>query len=168
MSSAYTSVVRVADPGIRGKIFALEKRRHIALMAADTGALSELLDEALVHIHAPGLAHTKAQLLEHVQKRQAYIEMRREKLKVRMIGDDVALMTGRLINRLRSPDGSERVISGMVTQVLRRGSDGVWRFINFQMTPDGEHVWPAFDSELDDHDHGDTIDTKAQTGEESP
>ncbi|GAB93953.1 YybH family protein [Gordonia rhizosphera] len=167
MSNAYPSVVRVADESVRGKFFALEKRRHRALLACDTDALSELFDEALVHIHAPGVAHTKPQLLEHVQKQLTYIELRREKLRVRMIGDDVAIMTGRLINRLRAPDGTERIIAGMVTQVLRRGSDGVWRFINFQMTPDGEQVWPATDSDLDDEDEGQTMETRPEIMDES-
>ncbi|WP_067899595.1 YybH family protein [Nocardia vaccinii] len=160
--------VTVAGDATRQEIFAVEKRRHKALMAADTAALSELLDETLVHIHAPGLTHSKPQLLEHVEKRQAYIEMRRENLRIRMIGGDVAIMTGRLINRLRSPDGGERVIAGMATQVLRRRENGAWQFVSFQMTPDGEHIWPALASELVTDDEGDTIDTRANSGEETP
>ena len=66
--------------------------------------------------------------------------MRRGDLLIRVIGE-VAIITGRLINRLRGPDGGERVLAGQVIQVLRRCEDGRWRFVSFQMTPDGEHVW---------------------------
>ncbi|WP_067680822.1 YybH family protein [Nocardia miyunensis] len=166
MTESDPTPVTSADGQTRQEIFAVEKRRHETLMAADTDGLSELLDESLVHIHAPGLTHSKAQLLEHVQKRQAYIEMRREQLRVRLIGEHVAIMTGRLINRLRSPDGGERIVAGVATQVLRRRADGGWLFVSFQMTPDGEHVWPALDSELVADDEGDTIDTRANSGGE--
>lgn len=164
MTESELTPVTAADEQTRQEIFAVEKRRHETLMAADTAGLSELMDESLVHIHAPGLTHSKAQLLEHVEKRQAYIEMRREKLRVRLIGADVAIMTGRLINRLRTPEGGERVVAGMATQVLRRRADGAWVFLNFQLTPDGEHLWPPLDSELVADDEGDTIDTRVESG----
>lgn len=142
------SAVRPADEATRAEILAVEQRRQAALLAADLGTLDDLFDESLIHIHAPGLTHTKPVLLEHVATRQAYHAMTRGPLTIRVLGD-VAIMTGRLVNKLGSPDGTERIVSGMVTQVLRRCDDGQWRFVNFQMTPDGEHIWPAMDSERD-------------------
>lgn len=140
------SAVVVADPVTRAAILEVEARRREALLAVDVATLDDLYDDAIVHIHAPGLVHTKAQLLEHVQTRQAYLDMARGDLTIRVIGD-VAIMTGRLVNRLRNPAGGERTVGGQVTQVLRRCDDGRWRFVSFQMTPDGDEVWGALPSE---------------------
>lgn len=138
--------VQPADDATRAEILAVEARRRDALLAVDLPALADLYDDSIVHIHAPGLMHDKTQLLEHVATRQAYLDMTRGELTIRVIGD-VAIMIGRLTNRLRSPDGSERTLGGPVTQVLRRCDDGRWRFVSFQMTPDGEQVWGALPSE---------------------
>lgn len=137
------------DDATRDEILAVEERRQRALLDVDLETLESLYDETLVHIHAPGVAHTKAQLLEHVATRQAYLDMSRGELTIRLMGD-VALMTGRLTNRLASEDGTERVVGGMVTQVLRRGEDGNWRFVSFQMTPDGTQAWGSLPSETDE------------------
>lgn len=134
------------DAATRNEILAVEERRQRALLDVDLDTLDSLYDESLVHIHAPGVAHTKAQLLEHVATRQAYLDMSRGELQIRLVGD-VAIMTGRLTNRLGSEDGTERVVQGMVTQVLRRGDDGRWRFVSFQMTPDGTQAWGSLPSE---------------------
>lgn len=136
------------DEETRDEILAVEELRQRALLDVDLVTLDSLYDETLVHIHAPGVAHTKAQLLEHIATRQAYLDMTRGELTIRIIGD-VAIMTGRLTNRLGSEDGSERVVGGMVTQVLRRGDDARWRFVSFQMTPDGTQAWGALPSEAD-------------------
>ncbi len=140
------SEVVEADEATREEILAVEEARQRALLAVDTEMLADLYDDSIVHIHAPGLTHDKTQLLEHVRTRQAYLAMTRGELRIRLIGD-VAIMTGPLVNKLRSPDGAERTVGGMVTQVLRRCPDGKWRFLSFQMTPNGEHVWPALPGE---------------------
>ena len=141
------TAVRAADAATRAELLAVEERRRRALLAVDLPALDELYDDSLVHVHAPGVTHDKAQLLEHIATRQAYLDMARGELNIRLVGDDVAVLTGRLTNRLRSPDGGERTLGGVVTQVLRRCADGEWRFVSFQMTADGEQVWPALPSE---------------------
>ncbi|MDN3310332.1 nuclear transport factor 2 family protein [Microbacterium oryzae] len=137
------------------EVLALEERRQRALMAADVEALDAMFDESLVHIHAPGVTHTKSQLLEHVATRQAYLGISRGELRVRVLGD-VAIIDGPLINRLRNPDGGERTLGGAVTQVLRRDATGAWRFVSFQMTPYGEQVWGELPSErAEDEGSGD-------------
>lgn len=128
------------------QILELEDRRRRALIEVDLGTLDELLDEELVHIHAPGVTHTKAQLLEHTATRQAYIEILRGELLVRVF-DDVAIVTGPIKNRLRTEAGGERALAGVATQVLRCDAAGVWRFVSFQMTPNGEQAWPPLPSE---------------------
>lgn len=138
--------VVLADEATRAEIIAVEERRQQALLDIDLVTLADLYDDSLIHTHAPGLTHTKDQLLEHVASRAPYKGATRGELTIRLIGD-VAIMTGRLTNRLGSPDGSERTVAGQVIQVLRRCEDGKWRFVSFQMTPDGEHVWKQTEAE---------------------
>lgn len=138
--------VRQPDAGLVAELLALEERRRQALIAADIDVLDELFDESIVHIHAPGVTHNKAQLLEHVALRHAYLDSTRGELNIRVIGD-VAIMTGPLVNRLRTKEGGERTLGGVTTQVVRRGDDGDWKFVSFQMTPTAEQAWPALPSE---------------------
>lgn len=140
------STIESANGTLREQILAVEARRQQALLDGDIDALREIFDDSLVHVHAPGLTHTKAQLLEHVQTRQAYLGMTRGELNIRVAGD-VAVVTGELVNTLVNPAGGERTIAGPVIQVLHRNEDGQWKFISFQMTPYGEHVWKATDAE---------------------
>jgi uncharacterized protein (TIGR02246 family) len=130
----------------QAEILAVEKRRQDALIAGDLDALDAIFEDSLIHIHAPGLVHTKALLLEHVAVRHAYIEITRQDLLVRVFGD-TAVMTGGIVNRMHAPGGGERTIDGVVTQVLHRGDDGQWRFVSFQMTPYGEQAWGKLPSE---------------------
>lgn len=133
-------------PTVEQEILAVEERRQTALIEGDVAALDEIFDDSLIHIHAPGLVHTKAMLLEHVATRRAYLEITRQDLQMRIFGD-VAVVTGGIVNRMRAPGGGERSLDGVVTQVLHRGTDGRWRFVSFQMTPFGEQVWGALNSE---------------------
>jgi ketosteroid isomerase-like protein len=135
-----------ADDDTRAEILAVEERRCRALVDVDLATLEDLYDESLVHTHAPGLTHDRSQLLAHVATRQAYRGISRGALTIRLVGD-VAIVTGRIRNRLGSPDGSERVLGGQVIQVLRRCEDGAWRFLSFQMTPDGQQAFTMTDSE---------------------
>lgn len=136
------------SPGaeVREQLLAAEERRQRALIAVDLDTLAELFDDSLVHIHAPGVVHTKAMLLEHTATRQAYLEITRGELNIRQFGD-IAIMTGSITNRMRAPGGGERTLSGEVTQVLRRDESGAWRFVSFHMTPYGDAVWGKLPSE---------------------
>lgn len=145
MSSIQTTD-QTTDQTTEDQVLDLELRRRNALIAGDIDALDEIFDESLIHIHAPGLVHDKALLLEHVSTRQAYLGITRQDLKVRIFGD-TAVLTGGIVNRMKAPDGGERTLDGVVTQVAHRGDDGRWRFVSFQMTPYGEQVWGQLPSE---------------------
>jgi len=138
--------VQWPDPQATAELDAVERRRQRALIDVDLDTLDELFDETLVHIHAPGVTHNKAQLLEHTATRRAYLDITRGELVTRLVGD-VAVVTGPITNRLRTADGGERTLAGVATQVLRRDERGDWRFVSFQMTPYGEQAWPALASE---------------------
>lgn len=140
------SSVEKPDAEVTAQLLDAEARRQRALVEVDEAALDDLFDDSLVHIHAPGLTHTKAQLIEHTVTRRAYLEITRGELNLRVAGD-VAVMTGRMTNRLRTAGGGERTLDGVATQVLHRDDDGAWRFISFQLTPFGEQAWPSLPSE---------------------
>lgn len=140
------SGIVAADPGTRAELLAVEERRQKALVDVDLVTLDQLFDDSLVHVHAPGLIHTKAQLLEHTETRRAYLEITRGELNIRVMGD-VAVITGPITNRMRAASGGERTLNGVATQVLHRDADGAWRFVSFQMTPYGEQEWGALPSD---------------------
>ncbi|WP_306233971.1 DUF4440 domain-containing protein [Agrococcus beijingensis] len=145
---ATTASVVVADEATAAALRAVEERRLQALLEGDLDTLDDLFDASLVHIHAPGLSHTKQQLLEHVAMRRPYLGTSRGELTIRLVGD-VAIMTGELVNRLRTKEGGERTLGGVATQVLVRADDAAlgWRFLSFQMTPAGEQAWGTLPSE---------------------
>lgn len=130
----------------RAELLDVEDRRRQALVDGAVDELEAMLDDDLVHIHAPGVVHNKAQLLEHLATRRPYLSIDRGALDVRLVGD-VAILTGPITNRLRTAGGGERTLSGIATQVLRRDADGEWRFLSFQMTPIAEQAWPNLPSQ---------------------
>lgn len=140
------SAVEKPNPAVLEQLLAVEQRRQQALIEVDLATLDEIFDDSLVHVHAPGLIHNKAQLLEHTASRHAYLEITRGDLNLRLMGA-VAVITGPIINRLRTADGGERTLGGVATQVLLRDDNGEWKFVSFQMTPYGEQAWPALPSE---------------------
>ena len=139
------AAVTTADAQTRAQLEALEDRRRRALIDGDVDALDAIFDPTLIHVHAPGLVHDKARLLEHVATRRAYVDVTRGTLDIRVIGD-VAIVVGPISNILRTPEGGVREQHGMVTQVARRTDDG-WQYLSFQLTPLGEEVWGKLPSE---------------------
>jgi ketosteroid isomerase-like protein len=115
------------------RILDADNRRRAALVAVDMEELDRLFAEDLIHVHSTGLAHTKAELLRHIDQKRAFLAIDRGPLQIRIEGD-IAVMTGLMTNRMRAKDGNgEILLQGFVTQVLRRSADG-WRFISFQLT----------------------------------
>ncbi|WP_297787965.1 AMP-binding protein [Microbacterium sp.] len=116
---------------VRAEILDVEARRQAALIAVDLDALAELFDDSLVHIHAAGTTgFPKGATLSHYNiLNNGY-----------MVGESLGLTAA---DRLVIPVP----LSGWVTQVLRRGTDGAWRFVSFQMTPISEGVWGKLPSE---------------------
>lgn len=113
------------------RILAAEERRRAALVSVDLAELAALFSDDLTHVHSTGLVHDKAALLAHIKERRAFVAVERGMLDVRVYGD-IAVMAGPMTNHMRV-DGREVVLTGFVTQVLRReGAD--WRFVNFQLT----------------------------------
>jgi ketosteroid isomerase-like protein len=124
-------------------VLAAEDRRKAALVDLDLATLDALFADDLVHIHSTGLCHDKRAHLAHIERRRAFLDITRGPLEVRIEGD-LAIVTGRIASRMRTADGGETVLTGIVTQILRREPTG-WRFIHFQLTPDLEAPDPGPD-----------------------
>lgn len=119
-------------------IEAFEKERQRALVTADGEALRRILAEDLIHVHSTSMVHGKDELIAHVSRMGGFISIDRGPLDIRVEGD-YALVTGRTINRVRSPQtGEEKRLEGFSTLVLRR-SPGGWQIVLSQLTPDRPH-----------------------------
>lgn len=109
-----------------------EDRRRAALVTRDLAALDTLMADDLVHIHSTGVVHSKEEFLKYnADERRGFMSVERGPLTVRVTGD-IAIITGRMTNHMYV-EGGDKVLSGMVTQVLRR-EGRAWCFINFQFT----------------------------------
>ena len=108
-----------------------EQARCGALIADDMDALADLLSDDLVHVHTTGVVHGKDQLLQHAGTFLRFIDVSREQLLIRPLGDDVAVMTGPMTNVVRRRDQDEPVtVQAFVTQVWARRA-GQWRIASF-------------------------------------
>ena len=69
--------------------------------------------------------------------------------KRRVLHGKIDILRAELVNRLRTKEGGERTLGGVATQVLVRAHDAAhgWRFVSFQMTPQGEQAWGSLPSE---------------------
>lgn len=107
----------------------LEEKRLQALASHDVEAVGELLDDELVHVHATGRVETRDEFLEHLRVQPRLSE--RRSLQVRIYGDDVAVLTGEVVNTLIRPGKTlPESVAMFVTQVARK-KEGLWRFVSF-------------------------------------
>ncbi|MGD9944489.1 MAG: SgcJ/EcaC family oxidoreductase [Burkholderiaceae bacterium] len=114
---------------IENEIRALEAARVDALQRNDVQAVAALMDEDLIHIHATGRTENYEQFVAGLQSLPR--SPTRESLHVRVYGNDVAVLTGEIINTVFRPGKPEpEIIRAMVTQVARRRPDG-WKFVSF-------------------------------------
>jgi ketosteroid isomerase-like protein len=121
------------EQAIVNTIIELENARCRALVEGDLGALGELVDEQLVHIHATGQVDDKHGYLRMVETAIRFLKVERQDLQVRVYAD-VAVATGRLLQNIEfRVTGEHREMNAIATQIwLRR--DSTWRQISFQAT----------------------------------
>ena len=77
------------------EVAALEESRRAALAAGDIEALSDLIADDYVHVHATALIHDKAAMLNHVRKSPRTVAPRTPKIRVY---GDFAILTGEMVN----------------------------------------------------------------------
>lgn len=122
------------DQAIANAIIDLENARCRALVDGDIGALEELVDDQLVHIHATGQVDDKSAYLRLVETAIRFLRVERQQDFHVQVHSDIAVATGRLVQSIEFRATAERrEMDVITTQVwLRRGN--TWRQISFQAT----------------------------------
>ncbi|MGB6321562.1 MAG: nuclear transport factor 2 family protein [Xanthobacteraceae bacterium] len=113
------------------EVAALEESRRAALAAGDIEALSDLIADDYIHVHATALIHDKAAMLNHVRKSPRTVAARTPKIRV---DGDFAILTGEMINIAAARDGAEPSRTRLYATQVARKTDGKWKFISFQTT----------------------------------
>jgi ketosteroid isomerase-like protein len=116
----------------------LEIERNNLLVARDFDRFAEILDDALVFVHANGLVQDKTALLALLRNVIEFTSAERSELKVRQYGN-VAIMTGLLTAEVRKRGDAESAkLVTFVTQVWHQ-SDAGWKLASFQSTQTPSH-----------------------------
>lgn len=115
-------------------IEAVEKARQTALTTLDTETLRRIFADDLIHVHSTGMRHGKDEFLDHLTRMGGFRSIERGPLDIRVEGL-FAIVTGRTINGVRSPEtGEEVTLDGFNTQIFRKGPEG-WQVVLSQLTP---------------------------------
>jgi ketosteroid isomerase-like protein len=113
------------------EVAALEESRRAALAAGDIEALSDLVADDYVHVHATALIHDKAAMLNHVRKSPRSVAPRAPKIRVY---GDFAILTGEMVNVAPASGGAEPAKTRLYATQVARKIGGRWKFISFQTT----------------------------------
>lgn len=112
----------------------IEARRRAAMVAGDLAALERLIDDEALYVHTNGLRETKAEYMALVRDgTYRYQAVNQPEMAVRMLGDSVAVVTGRTILHAIVPGGDIKVVDGRsIVLWARRG--GEWKMQHYQGT----------------------------------
>jgi ketosteroid isomerase-like protein len=113
------------------EVAALEESRRAALAAGDIEALSDLIADDYVHVHATALIHDKAAMLNHVRKSSRTVAPRAPKIRVY---GDFAILTGEMVNIAPGSGGAGPSRTRLYATQVARKIGGKWKFISFQTT----------------------------------
>lgn len=115
---------------------AAERARAAAVVARDIGALATLLHDELSYVHATGVRHDRAQLLQFVQTGPRFLSVELCQPALRLHGD-CAIVVGELRLRLqREPQQEPIDARSLASQVWLRDREAAprWRLALFQST----------------------------------
>lgn len=121
------------EQAIINTIKELEAERCRALVEGNLDALSQLVDDQLVHIHATGQVDNKHGYLQLVETAIRFLKVERPDLQVRIYAD-VAVATGRLSQSIEFCSTGERRELDVITTQIWALRDSRWRQISFQAT----------------------------------
>ena len=120
--------------GLKKIIEELELRRCTAMRDGSLQTLDTLLDKDLHFGHANGEVDSKSLYLVKVaQGRIVYRSIEWTEQKVKPLGTDYALVTGRMISNVIVNGFAKRLDNRVLAVWLRQ--DGAWRLRAFQSTP---------------------------------
>ena len=116
------------------EIVDLEARLRAAQMGADVAALDALVDDDLLFTGPDGSVGTKAQdLAAHASGAVRFREHQPTELRVRRVGDDVAIVA---LRAQLAVEVGGRVVQGdyRYTRVWARNAAGTWRVVGGQVS----------------------------------
>lgn len=123
-----------AMTAVETAILAGERARCAAMIANDGTALDALIDKRLHFAHATGAVDDKAAYLAKMAAgRIDYVAIDWRDQQVIPLGDDAALLTGRMTSTVRV-EGVEKRLDNRVTSAWAQ-DNSVWRLVAFQSTP---------------------------------
>ena len=115
------------------KILDIETARYAAMLAGDSAALEQLLDEDLLYSHSDGTRDSRDTYLEKVRQGHfLYHAVDHPVEKVIVLGD-CAIVVGRMHASV-SVAGSKRHINNASLAIYRRVENG-WCLLLYQPTP---------------------------------
>ena len=119
---------------ISSAVFAGEQRRCAAMLANDAVELDAVLDPRLAFHHSNGGVDDKAAyLVKMAAGRIEYVSIDWSENSVVALGDDAALLTGRMLTVVRV-EGVEKRLDNRVLEGWAN-TGGAWRLVAFQSTP---------------------------------
>ena len=117
-------------------VLAAERARAATVVARDTDALAMLLHDGLTYIHATGVRHGRAQMLQFVQTGPRFLAVALVTPRVQLHGD-CAIVTGDLHLRLQREPAAEPIEArSLASEVWWRDAAPPhrWRLALFQST----------------------------------
>jgi hypothetical protein len=126
--------VTLAD-GLKAAVLRADDARVYAMLAADIGALDDMLAPDCLYVHSTGAVQTKAQLLGALQGGTIrYTAMRYLGVpRVRLYGNETAVLTGPMQIEVALPNGNVLkpvlIITAVYTLLHER-----WQLVSYQST----------------------------------
>lgn len=122
------------NDSLETEIKAAEGGRCAAMVANDPAALANVLDDRLQFHHATGAVDDKAAFLAKMAAgRIVYQGIVWSEEKVLALGDDAALLTGRMTTDVKVEGTAKQLNNRVMTVWSRTGA--TWRLLAFQSTP---------------------------------
>jgi hypothetical protein len=119
--------IKQAEKDVLGQ----ERLRMSALLSGDAGALSHLLSDDLVHIHATGVVDDKSTFLHNITNAYKFETLERGSIDVHMMGEMI-LLTGFVKQSVVVlQTGQRHLVEAMVSQLWRL-ENGAWQQCFFQ------------------------------------
>jgi len=116
------------------EIRSIEAERRRAMVAGDMQSLERIVDPDALYVHTHTLSETGSEFLELVRNgTYRYSDVRQDEMSIRLLGSDVAIVTGRTILDAILPSGAGKTVDGRSVVIwAKRG--GQWRMLHYQGT----------------------------------
>ncbi len=137
LSSALAAVAQrptLAD-GLKAAVLRADETRIYAMLAADIGALDDMLAPDCLYVHSNGSVQTKAQLLGALKAGAFKYTSLRYTVppQVRLYGNETAVLTGPMQIEVVLPDGKTLKPTLVITAVYALLHDR-WQLVSYQST----------------------------------